>query len=626
MSPQISETNQISPFQSIALSFSGGGFRAAAFSLGVLSYLHKVKMTDDGKTSLLGHVNFIASASGGTITNLLYSSYLFKYKDEEIAYRKCFAKLYADMKGEHLLEEATRILADSKYWEPAGITKQRNVINAFSKAYDEKLFDGETFDIFWKESWQRDFSACFNATEFTRGISFRFQHESSKNLFSLNGNRYIHFKPTHKNALAKLKLADILAASSCFPSGFEPIIFPSDFAYPATTDQKSLTIDELKEAVVMEDYHLVEKTITESIALMDGGVTDNQALYSVMHADTRRRKESMRPFDMIMVNDVTSYFMEPYNADPPLKSDQPEKNLNDYLKKLTTSYKWFKWIRVLSIGLLLLSIAGLLYMKDQRFDPFLYFIAGFTLLGVVVMTVLQNLINVYPGVKDFLSARRDDAIKKLILEKSKGEFSESVISNLLNFLKETKLSNLKHLVMARVNSIITMTVEVNLKQVRRLIYSLFYENEKWDNRRGSNFIYELSTKNEAKRREKFETATRPDPTSYLTKEDKEMLLDLKTAMPVIADAARSMGTTLWFGKVDEDRKMLDKIIQCGQFSTCANLLEYTLTLIRQAEDKVLFFDDPTIKKLNALKATLEDDWEAFKDKPDFYFNEEVNGL
>ena len=47
----------------IALSLSGGGFRAASFHLGVLSYLHHLK-TPDGAT-LLDHVKkYNAQASG----------------------------------------------------------------------------------------------------------------------------------------------------------------------------------------------------------------------------------------------------------------------------------------------------------------------------------------------------------------------------------------------------------------------------------------------------------------------------------------------------------------------------------------------------------------------------------
>ena len=617
----------LSPFKSIALTFSGGGFRAAAFSLGVLSYLNKVKLKNaEGESSLLSHVNFIASTSGGTITNLMYSSYLFKSNDASEAFRLCFNKLYREMKGEALLEKATEILANSNKWNEKEVSKQRNVINAFSRIYDEALFNGETFDVFWRGPLQRDFSVCFNSTEFTRGISFRFQHESDKGLFKLKGNRYIHFKPSHTKVLAKLKLGDILAASSCFPSGFEPIIFPEDFAYTNQSTKEVLTVEELKDSLALEDYYLKEATITDSVALMDGGVTDNQALYSVMHADDRRRNDGIRPFDLIMINDVTSYFMEPYKVDPPVATNPEEKNILHYLNKVNKMFKWFKWIKIGLIAVLLFSVAGIFFLKNTGLTNLFYFLSGFSALGVIIMSGLQYIINLNPNLKVFLSKKRDAAIRNLIMQKSQGNFSESVISNLLTFLKEAKLSNLRQLIMSRAKSVITMTVEVNLKQVRRLIYSIFYENDQWENRRASNFIYEFGTRNEASRKDKFANAKKPDPTFYLTEADRKMLLDLKPGLTTIADAASKMGTTLWFAKGDVASEMLDTIIQCGQFSTCANLLEYTLTLIRQAEAGVINFSAEDIQLLEALKEYLLADWNAFNDRPDFYFNQEMKSV
>jgi len=624
MSQQTTEQHEFSPFQSIALCFSGGGFRAAAFSLGVLSYLNKVKIKGaEGEASLLSHVNFIASASGGTITNLLYSSYLFKYSHETEAYRRCYAKLYNDMKGEALLEKATEILANSEKWDQPGISKQRNVINAFSRVYDMELFDGETFDIFWKGSPKRDFSVCLNATEFTRGISFRFQHESNPSLFSYAGNNYLHFDRDKKEVMGKVKLADILAASSCFPSGFEPIIYPEDFAYNNQSSGKSVTVEELKSAVKLKDYNNIENPITESIGLMDGGVTDNQALYSAMYADERRRKKGIRPFDLIMINDVTSYFMKPYEVKTQGYTSNTEKNLNYYLNKVTGFVKWVKWIQVIFISILLLSVAGIVLLERPWLDSMFYFLSGFSVLGIGIMTGLQYLINLHPKMKEYLSENRDEAIKKLIDEKSEVKFSESVISNLLAFLKETKFSILRQMIMSRLNSVITMTVEVNLKQVRRLIYSLFYENEIWNNRRASSFIYELSPKNEASRRDKMEHPQSSDTTRYLTDADKILLLDLGTKIPEIADAASKMGTTLWFVEEEVKSQIMDKIIQCGQFTACANLLEYTLTLIRQEEASKLNFDNQTLNRLKAIKDILESDWNAFRENPDFYFKEEM---
>lgn len=50
---------------------------------------------------------------------------------------------------------------------------------------------------------------------------------------------------------------------------------------------------------------------------MDGGITDNQGLSSLMLADKKRQKRAKpNPFDLIIVTDVASYFMDSY--DPPL--------------------------------------------------------------------------------------------------------------------------------------------------------------------------------------------------------------------------------------------------------------------------------------------------------------------
>ena len=54
----------------IALSLSGGGFRAATYHLGVLSYLNHLK-TKDG-TPLLDQVSAVSTISGGTLTGLWF--------------------------------------------------------------------------------------------------------------------------------------------------------------------------------------------------------------------------------------------------------------------------------------------------------------------------------------------------------------------------------------------------------------------------------------------------------------------------------------------------------------------------------------------------------------------------
>ena len=54
----------------IALTLSGGGYRASIFHIGVLSYLYHLKLSDGSR--LLDHITVMSTVSGGTITGMLY--------------------------------------------------------------------------------------------------------------------------------------------------------------------------------------------------------------------------------------------------------------------------------------------------------------------------------------------------------------------------------------------------------------------------------------------------------------------------------------------------------------------------------------------------------------------------
>ena len=56
----------------IGMAFSGGGYRAATFDLGTLSFLNSIRL-EDGRT-LLSCVTALTSVSGGTIPALKYCS------------------------------------------------------------------------------------------------------------------------------------------------------------------------------------------------------------------------------------------------------------------------------------------------------------------------------------------------------------------------------------------------------------------------------------------------------------------------------------------------------------------------------------------------------------------------
>ena len=76
----------------IGMSFSGGGYRAATFHLGTLSFLNTIYV-DDGK-SLLDCVSVMSTVSGGTITGLKYMLALAQKQDINTMVHELFDFLY----------------------------------------------------------------------------------------------------------------------------------------------------------------------------------------------------------------------------------------------------------------------------------------------------------------------------------------------------------------------------------------------------------------------------------------------------------------------------------------------------------------------------------------------------
>jgi hypothetical protein len=78
------------PLEKIALSCSGGGYRAASFHLGTMSYLHRISYKN---TPLLENVKMLSTVSGGTITGIVYTLHRQKGKTFEEIYHFLLEKL-----------------------------------------------------------------------------------------------------------------------------------------------------------------------------------------------------------------------------------------------------------------------------------------------------------------------------------------------------------------------------------------------------------------------------------------------------------------------------------------------------------------------------------------------------
>lgn len=614
------------PFSNIGIAFSGGGFRAATFALGTLGYLERVKISDK---PLNENISFISSVSGGTITNLLYTSYLHQGK----SFASFHKKMQKELNGSNLLQEALMILNTNSEWKSSNQQKQRTLINAFAKAYDRLLFDQETLNVYWNKKNVKKYEVCFNATEFYRGLNFRFQTDGTNNGNQLIGNNYLYFDNKKLETFRKIKLGDVLAASSCFPIGFEPIVYPSDYSYQQSNGN-TLGIDELAEAVKYENYneetHVLseehyseikddpkQKTYIRSFGLMDGGITDNQGLKSLMLADKKRRNRvKPDPFDLIIVTDVASYFMDNYEV-PVIDNGKLKLNITDYVKqaqKIVKDISIIQWL--LAAASLIFIVSGILIDNNWIRIPA-------TVLASILVTLLTTSI-IIKGSKTgkylFKLITNFDLLNFINsfahLDKF---FSVNITGKLVDYLSKTRLNVLDQMLRARITSVMTMVSDVNLKQVRRLIYEMFYNDSCWENRRMPNFIYELSTHNINSRTNRINSKGRLKWTA--TAKDKILLLNDYDKINAVAEEARLMGTTLWF----EDQEVTDgkfrKLVATGQFTTCVNLLEYIISL----ERKAVPFDKEAKAVLETVRKQLEYDLNLFKNDP-FFLYDEMNDL
>lgn len=594
------------PFANIALAMSGGGFRAASFSLGTLGYLYAVEFAPG--QSLLSNVSFISSASGGTITNASYTLSVFAGQPF-LAY---YQRLHQLLRGDALLKEALEVLNNDSEWQGGDAYKGRTLINAFAKVYDRQLFEGATLGHLWYGEGRPPLSACFNATEFYKGMSFRFQTPLDENDKGYWGNKYLHIAKSHEAVYKKIKLGDVLAASSCFPAGFEPILYPRDFAYAPTQGGTGLSKDHLMAAMVVGEYDDRRKPLDKTVGMMDGGITDNQGLYSAMVADNRLRNQGGNGYDLIMSTDVASYFMDAYNA----PTEQPAKgwrgkNISYYIGKIKKALGTVKGLAIGAGLLLALSIAMALTCTVPAMVATGWVLAGVTVTILMVALWALRKANGNAVIQALSTESANDDIGSLLDSIGAGaSFSPSIIQKLSYYLSRTRLNALELMVKARITSVITMVMDINLKQVRRLIYELLYGNPKWDDRRRQNAIYDMSSFNKSNRRYRIDRMNPP-----LSAADKSLLLDGCEAIEQVAEAARNMGTTLWFDDKDDKGEMLKKIISCGQFTTCGNLLEYVMAL----QQKNLPFTPAVAAQLQAIRQQLESHWQQFKANPYFLY-------
>jgi NTE family protein len=249
----------------VALAFSGGGTRAAAFSYGVLEFLRNTEVVGPkgNKSRLLDYVSVITGVSGGSFTALAYGLYGDKLFDD---YEKRFLK--RDVQG----EIASRTI-NPTYW-PSLWSSNWGRSELAADLYDEILFNGATFGDLHRGKGPLIIPA---ATDITTGARLPFTQGAFDALCS---------------DLNAVRLSRAAAASSAVPVVLTPITLNNyggtcGYAPPAWIKPFVDAIDPPRPAArttrhLKEEAEFGDGFNRPYIHLVDGGVSDNLGMRSVL--------------------------------------------------------------------------------------------------------------------------------------------------------------------------------------------------------------------------------------------------------------------------------------------------------------------------------------------------------
>ncbi|MEZ4954818.1 MAG: patatin-like phospholipase family protein [Saprospiraceae bacterium] len=520
------------PFTNIAVSLSGGGYRATTFHLGALSYLNTLHYKGE---NMLHRVKVISTISGGTLTGVMYAL----YAATDRTFDECYKKLYDLLEEDKLVERALHKLSNTSAWRDQ--TKSKDLINAFSEVYNEFFYEDAHFSVLFDDHKSHLKDVIFGATEFTDGIQFRFQENHHNGRF---GNGILNLPD---DVAKDFRLGDAAAASSCFPGGFEPLIMSKDFAAGPNS--------EIAKAWKEKGYPVT--------GIMDGGVIDNQGIEGVQLAERRHDKTGEHPYiGTYIISDVSGRTMAPYVV--------PTIEYSSFKDFFT-----FKSINLI-VGLMVAVIIGLLFFVDLH------------LLTTVLLSCLLTL-----GMGWIIVFWLGKSFVKKVLQDLLGQDSSSRVLKDFGVILRTPIYILAHLIRLRATSVIKMVSDIFLRRIRTLQLSALFGHSEWKYRIKTNNIYTLY---EAGVEKNYE----PSP-----------------AMLAVAKAANDMGTTLWFTEEQKKDRVLDKLIACGQFTVCLNLIRYIENLQKgSAKENIWDHLDPTTQQdILELDKKMREDFDLFKKDP-----------
>lgn len=504
MSSETSNKNK--PFGDIALCLSGGGYRAASYALGTLHMLNELDLIDD--------VKLLSTVSGGTFTGLNYAV----SQSERKPFKSFFDDFSDYLKNTNAIDKALDDLYTTP--SPSGST-DLSLIRSAAKSYADSFLGKRTFKQLMEIASEegRFKELIFNTTEFRTGNSFRFRASWDERAFI--GNQIL---AVPKDVAAEAHLADIVAASSCFPGAFEPIRFPDDFYWNSPLDSiRNKLIKDVENPVTHEIYkngfNIDEKCIP--LPLMDGGIYDNQGITNAVMADVGNI------FSLFLITDTSPRDNDILNL--------PDASQRRGFVSLNTLF----W---LAVGLFILSLIGIgtIFYSFFLADEANRFAQWQIILGFIISVLPAFLlIGVLGWIYSLFS-------KVETLDVSGAEFK------LWYYFKRLTLPDAIEMVKSRISSVLAMTSNVFMKRIRQLQFNDLMNAESREKLVSFNLIYSLNPSKDRLWLWKLDPELKP------TQEMKE-----------ISIKAEGNPTTLWM-----DDEQYNILIACGRCTTCFSLLKY----------------------------------------------------
>jgi NTE family protein len=246
----------------VALSFSGGGLRAAAFSYGVLEGLSQVN--DKSGKRLVDDVTFITSVSGGSIT----AAYMGLHGVKGLpSFRE--AALLRD--GEKGLRFSLLNPVNLSRLVAGGLNDRTN----FQDWLEDDLFKHATFADMYRNAKP---VVWINATNAYHRTAFPFHDRAFDAICS---------------DLSSFMVSDAVAASMAVPLFFAPVVLKTyPDACPNTLQEmlgnrplhESLENQRLRAALYRALRDFRDPNAGRYLKLVDGGLTDNLGLVSILQS------------------------------------------------------------------------------------------------------------------------------------------------------------------------------------------------------------------------------------------------------------------------------------------------------------------------------------------------------